>query len=229
MMKQQTTNELHMQGGHRAKLVHSKKTWMDILLFSDRLQLQYMEEAHQQVPWRYGIAFGMPSWRKLVQVLCKCLQQTFVCGPYTLVRHSWYPCVAIAVVAVQQQHRQLQCMFATMLQSTEGFWKILFMGHLLPALVWDRSHDTHLCCLLVVAIASISLHLIKVLAGINQVRTSGQNGSFVLIEVNLGVPNFGTLDFTFLYKHNFTRTKSNLDLLGNEPLENLDTWIEFFV
>jgi hypothetical protein len=49
------------------------------------------------------------------------------------------------------------------------------------------------------------------------------------VEVNLGVPKFGTLDFTFLYKHNFTRTKLNLKLLGDEPLENLDTWIEVFL
>jgi hypothetical protein len=44
-------------------------------------------------------------------------------------------------------------------------------------------------------------------------------------EVNLGVPKF---DSSFLYKHDFIGIKSNLLLLGDEPLENLDTWIEVF-
>jgi hypothetical protein len=46
------------------------------------------------------------------------------------------------------------------------------------------------------------------------------------VEVNLGVPMFGTLFHLFLYKHDFIGTKSNMELLGDEPLQNFDIWIK---
>jgi hypothetical protein len=74
------------------------------------------------------------------------------------------------------------------------------------------------------------MHVIK---QVLVVRILGHNGFGTHVhpvEVDfLGVPKFGTLDFTFLYKQYLTKMKSNLKLLGDEPLENLDTWIEFFL
>jgi hypothetical protein len=49
------------------------------------------------------------------------------------------------------------------------------------------------------------------------------------VKVTLGVPKFGTLFHHFLYKHDFIGKNSNMKLLGDEPLENLDTWIEYFL
>jgi hypothetical protein len=63
---------------------------------------------------------------------------------------------------------------------------------------------------------------------------SSQNGfscvlTFVLMEVNLGVPKFGTRFHLDCINTHITKTKSILELLGDEPLENLDTWIEYFL
>jgi hypothetical protein len=51
----------------------------------------------------------------------------------------------------------------------------------------------------------------------------------LLIEVNLGVPKFGTRFHLVCINTPITKTKSILELLGDEHLENFDTWIEFFL
>jgi hypothetical protein len=40
------------------------------------------------------------------------------------------------------------------------------------------------------------------------------------VKGNVGVPKFNTLFHLVLYKHDFIGTKSNMELLGDEPLEN---------
>jgi hypothetical protein len=49
-------------------------------------------------------------------------------------------------------------------------------------------------------------------------------------KADLGVPEFGALfAHLFFYKHDFIGTKSTMELLGDELLENWDPWIDFFV